>query len=87
MSKVLKAAGSGLEHVVKANLYMREMDRDFGPMNEIYVEVRLLLLQLLTFKYHYTPCSSSGIVLGCLEQLLMTCGSSLRKTRCLHEAV
>ncbi|EIM85346.1 Endoribonuclease L-PSP [Stereum hirsutum FP-91666 SS1] len=38
MSKVLKAAGSGLEHVVKANLYMREMDRDFGPMNEIYVE-------------------------------------------------
>lgn len=43
MAKVLKAAGSGLESVVKANLYMRELDRDFGPMNEIYVQVRLSL--------------------------------------------
>ena len=40
MSKVLKAAGSGLEHIVKANIYMRDMDRDFMPMNEVYIEVR-----------------------------------------------
>lgn len=75
MSKVLKAAGSGLEHVVKANLYMREMDRDFGPMNEIYVEVRLLLPHLPAF------------VVACLGRLLIVCGSSSRKTRCLHGAV
>ena len=39
MQKVLKAAGSGLEHIVKANVYLRHMDRDFGPMNEIYIQV------------------------------------------------
>ncbi|KAL5531012.1 hypothetical protein ACEPAG_3888 [Sanghuangporus baumii] len=38
MQKVLKAAGSGLEHIVKANVYLRYMDRDFGPMNEIYIQ-------------------------------------------------
>ncbi|KAL5536432.1 hypothetical protein ACEPAF_254 [Sanghuangporus sanghuang] len=38
MRKVLKAAGSGLEHIVKANVYLRYMDRDFGPMNEIYIQ-------------------------------------------------
>ncbi|OCB85157.1 Endoribonuclease L-PSP [Sanghuangporus baumii] len=38
MRKVLKAAGSGPEHIVKANVYLRYMDRDFGPMNEIYIQ-------------------------------------------------
>ena len=38
MEKVLKAAGSGLEHIVKANCYLRNMDRDFGLMNEIYIQ-------------------------------------------------
>ncbi|KAF8899115.1 Endoribonuclease L-PSP [Infundibulicybe gibba] len=38
MSVVLKAAGSGLEHIVKANVYLRDMDRDFQPMNEIYAQ-------------------------------------------------
>lgn len=43
MTKVLKAAGSGLEHIVKANVYLKNMERDFGPMNEIYIQVRYLL--------------------------------------------
>ncbi|THU98042.1 Endoribonuclease L-PSP [Dendrothele bispora CBS 962.96] len=38
MSKVLKAAGSGLEHIVKANIYLKHMERDFGPMNEVYIQ-------------------------------------------------
>ncbi|KIK70597.1 hypothetical protein GYMLUDRAFT_32641 [Collybiopsis luxurians FD-317 M1] len=35
---VLKAAGSGLEHIVKANIYLTNMARDFGSMNEAYAE-------------------------------------------------
>ncbi|KAF5368331.1 hypothetical protein D9758_002154 [Tetrapyrgos nigripes] len=35
---VLKAAGSGLEHIVKANIYLTDMARDFAPMNEVYAE-------------------------------------------------
>lgn len=36
---VLKAAGSGLKHVVKVNIYLANMPRDFQPMNEIYLQV------------------------------------------------
>lgn len=39
MSKVLNAAGSGLEHIVKANIYLLYRDRDFAAMNEVYQEV------------------------------------------------
>lgn len=35
---VLKAAGSGLEHIVKANIYLSNMPRDFQAMNEVYAE-------------------------------------------------
>ncbi|KAJ4477982.1 Endoribonuclease L-PSP [Lentinula lateritia] len=35
---VLKAAGSGLDSIVKANIYLTNMARDFGPMNEVYAE-------------------------------------------------
>ncbi|KII90321.1 hypothetical protein PLICRDRAFT_52071 [Plicaturopsis crispa FD-325 SS-3] len=35
---VLKAAGSGLEHIVKINIYLTNMARDFQPMNEAYKE-------------------------------------------------
>ncbi|KAF9004810.1 Endoribonuclease L-PSP [Cyathus striatus] len=38
MSIVLKAAGSGLEHVVKANIYMANMQGEFHLMNEVYSE-------------------------------------------------
>jgi len=38
MSKVLNAAGSGLEHIVKANIYLLYRDRDFAAMNEVYQE-------------------------------------------------
>ncbi|KAJ6537317.1 Endoribonuclease L-PSP [Mycena sp. CBHHK59/15] len=37
MSVVLKAAGSGLEHIVKANIYLTDMG-DFRAMNEVYAE-------------------------------------------------
>ncbi|EKM56533.1 uncharacterized protein PHACADRAFT_141281 [Phanerochaete carnosa HHB-10118-sp] len=37
MAKVLKAAGSGLEHIVKANIYLADM-ANFGPMNEVYAQ-------------------------------------------------
>lgn len=36
---MLKAAGSGLAHVVKANVYLTDM-ANFGPMNEVYAQVR-----------------------------------------------
>jgi len=34
--KVLEAAGSSLEKIVKVNVYLVDMKRDFGPMNEVY---------------------------------------------------
>lgn len=36
---VLKASGSGLEHIVKVNIYLANMPRDFQAMNAIYAEV------------------------------------------------
>ncbi|KAH8978582.1 Endoribonuclease L-PSP [Lactarius hatsudake] len=38
LGKVLQASGSGLEHIVKANIYLTNLARDFGPMNEAYAE-------------------------------------------------
>lgn len=43
MGKVLKAAGSGLEHVVKTNVFLSDLPNDFAPMNEVYFTVRRLL--------------------------------------------
>jgi hypothetical protein len=40
MKIVLKAAGSDLTHIVKANIYLTNMSRDFAPMNEVYREAR-----------------------------------------------
>jgi 2-iminobutanoate/2-iminopropanoate deaminase len=40
MKAVLEAAGSSLQHVVKANIYLSNLARDFAPMNEVYTEVR-----------------------------------------------
>ncbi|KAI0047503.1 Endoribonuclease L-PSP [Auriscalpium vulgare] len=37
MSIVLKAAGSDLSNIVKANVYLRDMERDFKAMNEGYI--------------------------------------------------
>ncbi|KAJ7047126.1 Endoribonuclease L-PSP [Mycena alexandri] len=37
LSIVLKAAGSGLEHIVKANIYLTDMN-EFVAMNEVYLE-------------------------------------------------
>ncbi|KZO91232.1 Endoribonuclease L-PSP [Calocera viscosa TUFC12733] len=36
VTKVLAAAGSSLEKIVKVNVYLSNMKRDFGPMNEVY---------------------------------------------------
>lgn len=37
---VLAAAGSGLEHIVKANIYMLNMEKEFQLMNEVYATVK-----------------------------------------------
>ncbi|KZT51589.1 Endoribonuclease L-PSP family protein [Calocera cornea HHB12733] len=36
VKKVLAAAGSSLDQVLKVNVYLTNMKRDFGPMNEVY---------------------------------------------------
>ncbi|CAE6420955.1 unnamed protein product [Rhizoctonia solani] len=38
LSKVLAAAGSGLEHILKVNVYLANMPRDFATMNEAYIK-------------------------------------------------
>jgi len=38
LSQILKASGSGLEHIVKANVFLTDLPNDFGPMNEAYAE-------------------------------------------------
>ncbi|EPQ56291.1 YjgF-like protein, partial [Gloeophyllum trabeum ATCC 11539] len=38
LGRVLKAAGSGLQHIVKANCYLSNMQRDYVAMNEAYLE-------------------------------------------------
>ena len=37
LKAVLTAAGTGLDHVVKATVYLKSMD-DFGTMNEVYAD-------------------------------------------------
>ncbi len=37
---VLEAAGSGLQHIVKANIYMLNMKDEFQLMNEVYAKVK-----------------------------------------------
>ena len=39
---VLEASGSNLERIVKMNVYMANLPRDFKEMNEAYLEVRSL---------------------------------------------
>ncbi|PPQ80083.1 hypothetical protein CVT26_011530 [Gymnopilus dilepis] len=35
---VLQAAGSDLQYIVKANIYMLDMEKEFGLMNEVYAQ-------------------------------------------------
>ena len=37
MGKILEAAGSGIEHVVKTTVFLKDMN-DFSRMNEVYTE-------------------------------------------------
>ncbi|KAI0790930.1 Endoribonuclease L-PSP/chorismate mutase-like protein [Abortiporus biennis] len=37
MAKVLRAAGSGLEQVIKISVYLTDMT-NFAAMNEVYIE-------------------------------------------------
>ena len=39
---VLAAAGSGLQHIVKANIYMLNMKDEFQLMNEVYAKVSVV---------------------------------------------
>ncbi|KZV98961.1 YjgF-like protein [Exidia glandulosa HHB12029] len=38
ITKVLKAAGSDLEHIVKVNVYLINLSENFAPMNEAYLK-------------------------------------------------
>ncbi|VDC03342.1 unnamed protein product [Peniophora sp. CBMAI 1063] len=35
---VLKASGSSLNHVLKVNIFLTNLKRDFAPLNEVYAE-------------------------------------------------
>ncbi|KAG2743762.1 Endoribonuclease L-PSP [Suillus brevipes Sb2] len=37
MTKILEAAGSGLQYVVKVNVYLTNLTRDFSEMNSVYI--------------------------------------------------
>lgn len=39
METILKEAGSDLEHILKVNIYLANLQRDFADMNEAYLEV------------------------------------------------
>jgi enamine deaminase RidA (YjgF/YER057c/UK114 family) len=39
MSKILEASGSGLQHIVKVNVYLTNLTRDFSEMNSVYISV------------------------------------------------
>lgn len=41
LEAALKNAGSSFEHLVKVNVYLKNMD-DFAAMNEVYEKVRVL---------------------------------------------
>lgn len=38
IATILKAAGSDLNHIIKATIYLTSME-NFAPMNEVYAEV------------------------------------------------
>lgn len=38
MQKILQAAGADLENVLKCNVYLANIQKDFTPMNEIYIQ-------------------------------------------------
>ncbi|KAL1407537.1 hypothetical protein Q8F55_006970 [Vanrija albida] len=39
LEAILKASGMGLENVVKANIYLSHLSRDFDAVNEVYKEL------------------------------------------------
>ncbi|KAF9451412.1 YjgF-like protein [Macrolepiota fuliginosa MF-IS2] len=38
ITKILQASGTSLANVVKVNIYLSNFDRDFVPMNEVYLK-------------------------------------------------
>lgn len=49
MTKILKGAGTSLENVVKVNIYLTNLDRDFAPMNEVYTQVLISIVRVVEF--------------------------------------
>ena len=43
LTKILKGAGVTRDSVLKCNIYLTNLPRDFAPMNEVYREVRALI--------------------------------------------
>jgi hypothetical protein len=62
MKIVLKAAGSDLTHIVKANIYLTNMSRDFAPMNEVYREARTTAKQAHDIDVDLSAHSSSLLI-------------------------
>ncbi len=46
MTKILKGAGVDRSAVLKCNVFLTNLQQDFAPMNEVYQEVRKILLLL-----------------------------------------
>ena len=46
MTKVLEGAGVTRDAVLKCNIFLANLPRDFVPMNEVYVEVGAVLPDL-----------------------------------------
>ena len=55
MTKVLKGAGVDRNAVLKCNVYLTNLPRDFKPMNEVYQEVSLPSLSRFSHRPSLPP--------------------------------
>ena len=56
MTKVLKGAGVDRTAVVKCNVFLTNLPRDFAPMNEVYLEVRIHRNTLFDYSLNMAKC-------------------------------
>lgn len=62
MTKVLKGAGVDRTAVVKCNVFLANLPRDFAPMNEVYLEVSALSC-LVSENYLLGVVSSTSLLI------------------------
>ncbi|KAF8873648.1 Endoribonuclease L-PSP [Gymnopilus junonius] len=63
---ILKAAGSDLKHIIKANIYMMDMEKEFGLMNEVYMQAYACRMCV---GVKYLPFSTA-IEIKCVAEIL-----------------